>query len=87
MAEEEKQQPEAPKEEKPAKAEKVEKPQAAAKEEKPASAGAEEKGKKISQMTLAEVEAELKVVKEKMGAFQSAHARNLLARRDSLLNP
>jgi hypothetical protein len=72
----------------PEKAEKAAKPEKAqAKEEKPASDSAKkELGKKISQMTLQEVEAELKIVKEKMGGFQSAHARHLLARKKELVH-
>jgi len=76
-------------------AEKQEKPeeQAAAKPvekpiEKPAQAGEaaspEKKMKKISRMTLAEVETQLKTTKEKMGAFQSSFARHLLARKSEL---
>ena len=44
----------------------------------------EKKGKKVSQMTLAEVEAELKTVKEKMGGFRSAFAQHLLGRKKEL---
>ncbi len=60
---------------------------APAAEEKKAAAPTDEKGKKrqkISRMKLAEVETHLKNVKEKMGAFQSAFARHLLARKKEL---
>ena len=40
--------------------------------------------RKISQMTLQEIEKELVVVKEKMGGFQSRFARHLLARKKEL---
>ena len=68
-----------PKSEKPAAAEKPKE----AKEEKPAE-GSKNLGKKISEMTLPEVEAGLKVAQEKMGGFQSGFARNLLARKKEL---
>ncbi|MBI1977421.1 MAG: hypothetical protein HYS55_01560 [Candidatus Omnitrophica bacterium] len=42
------------------------------------------KRRKVSGMTLAEVESELKTVKEKMGAYQSAFAQHLLARKKEL---
>ena len=58
------------------KAEKQEEPQA----EKPQG----KKRRKISRMTLAEVESELKAVREKMGSFQSRFARHLLARKKEL---
>ena len=45
-----------------------------------------EKLRKVSRMTLAEVETELKAVKEKMGGFQSSFARHLLARKSELTN-
>ena len=60
----------------------------AAKEEAPKAAaapeGEEKKSKKVSRMTLTEVEAELKKVKETMGAYQSSFARHLLARKSEL---
>lgn len=65
------------------KAEKTEQPQEPA-AAKPEAAGQEKKGKKISRMTLAEVEAQLKIAKEKMGAFQSSFAQHLLARKKEL---
>ena len=40
--------------------------------------------RKISQMTLQEIEKELSVVKEKMGGFQSRFARHLLSRKQEL---
>lgn len=42
------------------------------------------KRRKISRMTLAEVESELKAVQEKMGSVQSRFARHLLARKKEL---
>lgn len=63
--------------------EKTENPQAPA-AAKPEAASEEKKRKKISRMTLAEVEAELKIAKEKMGAFQSSFAQHLLARKKEL---
>lgn len=48
---------------------------------------AEKKGKKISRMTLPEVEAGLKGVKEKMGGFESNFAQHLLARKKDLTQP
>ena len=59
------------------------KPEAKA-ESKPAEGAPEKKGKKISRMTLQEVEAELKTVQEKMGGFQSHFAQDLLARKKVL---
>lgn len=44
----------------------------------------EKKRRKISRMTLVEVEAQLKTTKEKMGEFQSSFARHLLARKSEL---
>ncbi len=80
--EEQKQEPAPKAEEKPKKVEKHAEPAATA---VPAAGAAQEKkGKKISRMTLAEVEEEIKTVKEKMGGFQSAFARNLLARQKEL---
>ena len=66
-------------------AESEEKKEKAVAPEKPAeeSKGGE-KLKKISGMTLAEVEAALKIAKEKMGGFQSQFARTLLARKKEL---
>ena len=99
MAEEKPDQPEVKKEEKaeaPKAPEKSEKPAQAEKSDKPAKAekpkeeapaeGSKNRGKKVSQMTLQEVEAGLKMAQEKMGGFQSGFARNLLTRRDSLFN-
>jgi hypothetical protein len=80
---EEKKEEQTAKPEKPAKAEKP-KEIKEAKEEKPASES-EKKRKKISEMTLPEVEAGLKIAQEKMGGFQSGFARNLLARKKILL--
>ena len=68
-------------EKEPEKAAKSQEPQAA----KPAAAEAEKKRKKISRMALTEVEAQLKSTKEKMGEFQSAFARHLLARKSELI--
>ena len=65
------------------KVEKTEKPQEPA-ATKPEAASEEKKRKKISRMTLAEVEAQLKTAKEKMGAFQSSFAQHLLARKKEL---
>ena len=53
-------------------------------EAKPAEGISKKKRRKISQMALQEVEAELKVVKEKMGGFQSHFAQDLLARKKEL---
>ena len=53
------------------------------KEEKPQG----EKTRKISQMTLAEVEAELKKVKDQMGGYQSRFACHLLSRQKELQAP
>lgn len=57
-------------------------------EEKPAPASSEGEGKvkvkKISQMTLAEVEQKLKTLEKQMGGFQSDFARHLLARKQVL---
>ena len=81
MPEEEKQ---AHLEKKEEKSEKAEKPKEVQKE-KPASDSEKKKtGKKISQMTLQEVEAGLKMAQEKMGGFQSDFARDLLARKKEL---
>ena len=67
------------------------KPKAEAKTEakaeaKPAEGILEKKRRKISQMTLQEVEMELKIVQEKMGGFQSNFAQHLLARKKELSN-
>lgn len=52
---------------------------------KPAASEPQEKERrKISRMTLVEVEAQLKMTKEKMGEFQSLFARHLLARKKEL---
>ena len=72
MAEDEK----PPQEEKPPK----EKAEAAEKPKEPHA----KKRKKISRMSLAEVEAELKQAQEKMGGFGSDFARHLLARKKEL---
>lgn len=66
--------------------EKEEKPtEQAAEEKKPQAAEApHHKNRKISRMTLAQVDSELKKVKEKMGANQSSFARHLLARKKEL---
>ncbi|OGW85284.1 MAG: hypothetical protein A3C35_04975 [Omnitrophica bacterium RIFCSPHIGHO2_02_FULL_46_11] len=83
----EKQESKAPASEKPAEP----KAAAPAKEEKPKAQEkpepAEKKGKKISRMTLAEVEVELKGVQEKMGGFESNFAQHLLARKKELSQP
>ncbi len=60
-----------------------EKPAEKSAEAAPASA-AEAKQKKVNCFTLAEVERELKIVKEKMGGFESRHARALLFRKKEL---
>lgn len=91
MAEEEKSQEEAKegksKEEKP-KAEKAQKEAerkgAEEKEVHPKPSAGEKKRKKVSRMTLAEVESELKVLQEKMGGLQSDFARHLFARKKEL---
>jgi hypothetical protein len=41
--------------------------------------------KKINKMNLEEIEAQLQVVKEKMGGFDSLYAQHLLRRREILL--
>ena len=65
-----------------------EKPKTEAKAEHKETGASKETGKKkrkkISRMALPEVEAELKVLKEKMGGFQSAFAQHLLARKKVL---
>ena len=55
-------------------------------EAKPAEGILEKKRRKVSQMTLQEVEMELKIVQEKMGGFQSNFAQHLLARKKELSN-
>ena len=47
----------------------------------------EKKTKKISRMTLVEVEKELRAVQEKMGGFDSRFAQHLLARKKELASP
>ena len=78
MAEEEKK----PTEEKAEKKEKQEKP--AAPTQEPAAEPKGEKHKKINQLSLDEIEQKLKIVKEKMGDFQSHYAKNLLSRKKEL---
>lgn len=68
---------------------KVEEPKAAENKKEPEkaavpAAGAGEKRAKVNCLTLAEVETELKVVKEKMGGFQSRYAEELLLRKKEL---
>lgn len=46
-----------------------------------------DKRKKISQMTLAEVEKGIKLAQEKMGGLRSSFARALLARKQELSAP
>ena len=82
---EEKEKPKAQASEKKAEPKAEEKPQEKTKE-KPEE-HPEKKGKKISRMTLAEVDAELKGVQEKMGGFESNFARHLLARKKELSHP
>lgn len=66
--------------------EKEEKPTEQTEEKKPQAAekSPEKKHRKISRMTLTQVDSELKKVKEKMGANQSSFARHLLARKKEL---
>lgn len=45
------------------------------------------KAKKISRMTLAEIDQKLKAAQESMGGFQSDFARHLLARKKELTSP
>ena len=66
-------------EEKPKKEEKPEEKE----EAKPKAPHGKER-KKISRMTLDELEKELKTVQEKMGGFRSDFARHLLARKKEL---
>jgi len=42
------------------------------------------KKKKVNQMTLSEIEAQLKIVQENMGGFQSKYAQHLLKRKNNL---
>ncbi len=42
--------------------------------------------KKINKMSLEEIEAQLQMVKEKMGGFDSLYAQHLLRRREILLS-
>jgi len=44
------------------------------------------KKKKVNQMTLAEIEAQLKMVQERMGGFQSKYAQHLLRRKNYLVS-
>lgn len=76
----EKKSEEAPKPEKP----QAKKEAPAESKEPAAKAESESKRKKISRMKLEEVEAEIKIMKEKMGGFQSGFAHHLLARRKEL---
>jgi len=46
----------------------------------------QKKKKKINKMTLEEIEAQLQIVKEKMGGFDSLYAQHLLRRREILLS-
>ena len=46
----------------------------------------EKKKKKINKMSLEEIEAQLQIVKEKMGGFDSIYAQHLLRRREILLS-
>jgi len=69
---------------KPKAEEKVEAKTEAKTEPKPAESAPEKKRRKIAQMTLQEVEAELKITQEKMGGFQSHFAQDLLARKKAL---
>ncbi|MBI4367886.1 MAG: hypothetical protein HY588_00670 [Candidatus Omnitrophica bacterium] len=69
----------------PAKAEKQqekEKP-----EPPPAQAPKAKQRKKVTRMTLEEIEKDLKSVQEKMGGFRSDFARHLLARKKELTAP
>ena len=68
---------------------KKEEAQPAAQESKPPEKLAHEphsKVKKLNCMNLEEVEKELKVVKEKMGGFNSRYAQHLLSRKKELSN-
>ncbi|MCP2520922.1 hypothetical protein NLD30_10840 [SCandidatus Aminicenantes bacterium Aminicenantia_JdfR_composite] len=46
----------------------------------------QKKKKKINRMTLEEIEAQLQIVKEKMGGFDSVYAQHLLRRKEILLS-
>jgi len=70
------------KEVKPAEAKEEKKTES--KPEAPATGKSSDQKKKINQLTLAEVEKELKSVKEKMGGFGSHHAEHLLLRKKEL---
>ncbi len=83
-AEEQEKAAEKKQEAKPKAEEKVEAKTEAKTEPKPAEVAPEKKRRKISQMTLQEVEAEIKTVQEKMGGFQSHFAQDLLARKKVL---
>ena len=78
MAEEAKESEKKPEESKKAE-KKVEKVEIAAEK-------SSKKHKKINCLTLAEIENELKTVKEKMGGFYSRHAQELLLRKKELSN-
>lgn len=54
-------------------------------EKSPKQASGPKKHKKVSLMSLEEIEAALAQIGEKMGGFQSSHAMFLLARREYLL--
>ena len=74
----EKKAPEAPKEQ-------VQVPQvASAPDAKAPLTGAGKKNKKISQMTLKEIDEKLISVKEKMGRLDSRYAKELLGKKDEL---
>ena len=62
---------------------KEEKKEEAPKAQAPAE-GSAEKRKKINCLTITEIESELKIVKEKMGGFNSRHAQELLLRKKAL---
>jgi len=71
------------KQEKEVKHEKAEKKEDAKKEEA-LSAGSSDKRKKVSRMSIAEVEKELKVTQEKMGGLSSRYSLHLLLRKKEL---
>ena len=54
------------------------------KAKEPAENPSARKKKKISQMTLVEIDQELKKIQSAMGGFASAHARHLLAKKTEL---
>ena len=69
----------------PAKAEKQQEKETAA--PPPAEAPKAKKQRKVTRMTLEEVEKKLKSVQEKMGGFHSNFAQHLLARKKELTAP